>query len=140
MDLLPQTKHFFAGPPALLLFLAACSGPSSQPGEPNVYHLDFESGSAAIDAEGHRTLADIGEAASQDPAANITVVGRADSGGSLDRSRELARQRAVAVHDALLATGDVAPDRIQTLWVSEKELRTGRPAAGARMVDVYVQQ
>ena len=120
--------------------LAACSStPPQRPAEVGQYHLGFDSGSASLDPNDRPTLAAIGDAAAENPEASITVVGRADASGPAALNRELARQRAQAVHDALLAKGDIAPQRIQTLWVSEKELRTGQPAPGAKAVDVYVQ-
>ncbi len=124
-----------------LVCLAACSSgtPAARPAEVGAYHLDFDSGSAALDPNDRRTLSAIGDAAAENPDASITVVGRADASGPAAVNRELARQRAQAVHDALLAKGGIAPQRIQTLWVSEKELRTGRPAPGAKAVDVYIQ-
>ena len=120
-----------------LFLLPACADNAAQ--QPESYHLDFSNGSAAIDPNAHNTLAEVGEVASRNPSANVTVVGRADSSGSLSYNRGLARQRAMAVRDALVAAGDVTPERIQTLWVSEKELQTGQPAPGARAVDIYLQ-
>ena len=123
-----------------LLPMAACSGtPAGRPAEIGAYHLDFDSGSAAIDPNDRPTLTAIGDAAADNPGASITVVGRADASGPAAVNHTLARQRAQAVHDALLAAGNIAPQRIQTLWVSEKELRTGQPAPGAKAVDVYIQ-
>ena len=79
--------------------------------------------------------ADIAAAMKAQPALQAKVHGYVDASGKADRNRELARQRAGAVRDALLARG-VPAGRI-TL---EKpgDIVGGDSAAQARRVDIVM--
>ena len=55
---------------------------------------------------------------------------------------QLSQKRAIAVHDALIATGKIVPDQIETAWTREKLEVAGAasvpPAPGSRVVDIFI--
>ena len=74
-------------------------------------------------------------------AARVTLVGRTDAAGSPAFNMQLSQKRATAVHDALIATGKIAPDQIETSWAAEKEQAAAGGAAetpGDRAVDIFI--
>jgi len=107
-----------------------------------VYHIAFDASSFTIDGVGQRTIYAVADAVKANSAASITIVGRADAAGSTDYNRQLSKKRALAVHDALIATGQIVSDQIETSWTSEKLGVSGAasttPAPGRRVVDIFV--
>ena len=71
------------------------------------------------------------------------VVGRTDATGSPDYNMQLSQKRAAAVRDALVATGKIDATQIDTAWTGEERQDVGTyngvPAAGNRVVDMYIQ-
>jgi outer membrane protein OmpA-like peptidoglycan-associated protein len=127
---------------ASLAILAACTSHNPPPVQPGVYHVDFDTDSSSIDGVGQRTIYAVADAVKANSASSVTIVGRADAAGTPAYNAQLAKKRALAVHDALVATGQVAPDRIETSWTSEK-LDAGvtagaTPPPGSRVVDIFV--
>ena len=127
---------------ASLVFLVACATQSPQPTQMGVYHVAFDTGSSSIDAAGQRTINEVANQAKANSAASITIVGRADATGSPAYNMQLSQKRAIAVHDALIAMGKIAPDQIETAWTSEKLEFAGAtstiPSPGSRVVDIFV--
>jgi len=75
-------------------------------------------------------------------ALTATLVGKTDSVGSDAANMRLSQQRAAAVRNALLATGKVPAQRIQTRWTGERP-QTAQPISDAadasnRVVDIGV--
>ncbi|MBS0455658.1 MAG: efflux RND transporter periplasmic adaptor subunit [Proteobacteria bacterium] len=95
----------------------------------------FETNRSRVDATGQARLQDIAAAMKAKPEAQATVHGYVDSSGSAKRNSELAKQRAQAVRDALVAAG-VPSDRI----VLEKPANIvgGDSSAKARRVDIVL--
>ena len=127
---------------ASLVLLMACATQSPQPMQMGVYHVAFVTGSFSIDAAGQRTIGEVASQIKANSAASITIVGRADATGSPAYNMQLSQKRAIAVHDALIAMGKIAPDQIETAWTSEKSEIAGAtgtiPAPGSRVVDIFV--
>ncbi|MEA2782462.1 MAG: hypothetical protein QOK29_4006 [Rhodospirillaceae bacterium] len=125
-----------------LIMLAACSVQNDRPVKVNVYHISFAADSYSIDPAGQQAIADVASAVEGNDAALVTVVGRSDATASPDYSRQMSRKRAAAVHDALIATGKITPDRVEVVWSSEKRQDPGAvndtPAVGNRVVDMYI--
>jgi outer membrane protein OmpA-like peptidoglycan-associated protein len=125
-----------------LIMLAACST-QNRPVKINAYHISFAPDSYSIDPAGQQAIADVAAAVEGNNAALVTIVGRSEATGSPDDSRHMSRKRAAAVHDALVATGKITPDRVQVVWSSEKPRDPGAgnnmPALGNRVVDMYIQ-
>ena len=123
--------------------LAACAGQSRQPMQIGAYHIAFDTSSFSIDGVGQRTIYAVADAVKTNSAVSITIVGRVDAAGSPAYNMQLSKKRAIAVHDALIATGQVRPDQIETSWTSEKLAVAGAasaiPAPGSRVVDIFVQ-
>jgi len=111
---------------------AATAAPAAAGPRDAVY---FESNRSRVDATGQARLAEIAAAMKAQPALQAKVHGYVDASGKADRNRELARQRAEAVRDALVA-GGVPAGRI-TL---EKpgDIVGGDSAAQARRVDIVM--
>jgi outer membrane protein OmpA-like peptidoglycan-associated protein len=121
---------------ASIAFLAACAP------QIGVYHISFDSNSFNIDGTGQRTIYAVADAVKASSAASVTIVGWADAAGSPDYNLQLSKKRALAVHDALIATGEIVPDQIGTSWTSER-LKVGEAASttstpGSRVVDIFV--
>jgi outer membrane protein OmpA-like peptidoglycan-associated protein len=107
-----------------------------------VYHVAFDADSFSIDAAGQRTIDQAANAVSGTRAALITVVGRTDAAGSAAYNMQLSEKRAIAVHDALIATGKITPDQIETAWTREKlevaGIANAIPTPGSRVVDIFI--
>jgi outer membrane protein OmpA-like peptidoglycan-associated protein len=126
---------------AALILLAACAT-ERQPMQIGVYHVAFDTDSFSIDAAGQRTIDQVANAVTGNRAASITIVGRTDAAGSPAYNMQLSQKRAIAVHDALIATGKITPDQIETAWTREKlevaGLANAIPAPGSRVVDIFI--
>ncbi|MDM0043066.1 efflux RND transporter periplasmic adaptor subunit [Variovorax dokdonensis] len=105
---------------------------SPRAGTESVY---FDVDRARVDATGQAVLGQVAAALRAQPELRVTLHGYVDASGSSKRNRELARQRANAVRDALAAAG-VPADRI----VLEKpaDITGGQSPAQARRVDLVL--
>jgi outer membrane protein OmpA-like peptidoglycan-associated protein len=125
---------------ACFAVLAACASPKPAP-PPEAYHVAFATDSYTIDAAGQQVIDNVANAAASQSAARITLVGRTDAAGSPAFNMQLSQKRATAVHDALIATGKIAPDKIETSWAAEKKQPAASGAAeapGDRAVDIFI--
>jgi OmpA-OmpF porin, OOP family len=124
-----------------LLLLAACATPSPQPMHFNVYHVAFAPDSYSLDPAAEETIRQIAAAAEANKAASITILGRTDAMGNPDYNTKLSQKRAIVVRDALLATGKIAPDHIDTAWTTVEPKTSGadKTKVGSRTVDVFLQ-
>ncbi|WP_153305318.1 OmpA family protein, partial [Variovorax soli] len=114
----------------------AAPAASQQAGNaPSADAVYFESNRSRVDATGQARLQDIAAAMKARPAARAKVQGYVDASGSAKRNGELAKQRAQAVRDALVAAG-VPADRI-TLE-KPANIVGGDSAAKARRVDIVL--
>ena len=117
---------------------ATTSGPEVVGGWYQVY---FDTGSAVVNDRGRMIAGSVVQAVANNPAARVTVIGRADRIGAAPDNLALSRRRANAVRDALMSAG-VAADKIDTSWTGEA--RAGAPRAADsvdprnRAVDVTV--
>jgi len=124
------------------LLLAACATPTQQPARIDVYHVTFDTGSYAVGPAGEQVVHDVASMVESDKTASITIVGRADATGSPAYNMKLSQKRAIAVHDALIATGKIARDQIETAWTSEQPenaaAASNAASVGSRVVDIFV--
>jgi membrane fusion protein (multidrug efflux system) len=111
---------------------AAPAGASGGSGKDAVY---FERGRAALDATGRARLLDVAATLKARPAMRAEVQGHVDASGDAAANKTLARDRAQAVRDALIAAG-VAPARI-VLHEPPNLVGADSPAL-ARRVDVVL--
>ena len=97
----------------------------------------FAVGSAALAGDAATGVAALAEKMKASPDAKVTISGYHSAAGTLDQNQELAKQRAMAVRDALQTAG-IADDRV----VLEKPQQTEANVAGedpkARRVEVAV--
>jgi outer membrane protein OmpA-like peptidoglycan-associated protein len=98
--------------------------------------VHFESGSNAVSAQGKRVIAGYAAALKANPGAKIELSGYADPTGDTARNLELAKQRAMAVQDALVADG-IAADRIALVKPTDVIVGKGSDA-DARRVDAVL--
>ena len=125
---------------ACFAVLAACTSQKAAP-PPEAPHVAFATDSYAIDAAGQQVINNVANAVAGQSAARVTLVGRTDAAGSPAFNMQLSQKRATAVHDALIATGKIAPDKIETSWAAEKEQAAAGGAAetpGDRAVDIFI--
>lgn len=77
-----------------------------------VVRIHFASGATALPADADATLKPVADTAKARAASKLVVSGYHDTTGDPERNAELAKQRAFAVRDALVAAG-VATERIE---------------------------
>ena len=88
------------------------------------------------DADAAKSLEPAVAKAKANPAAKVTISGYHDASGSLETNQELAKQRALAVRDAIKAGAGIGDDRFD---MKKPELTQGSgPDAEARRVEVAV--
>lgn len=143
-----------------LCMLGACSQNSAQPtaaGTPSVasnpppvapgpkavwYHVDFDTNSYGIDADGQKVIAEVMAYLQRNPGSVATIIGRTDAVGSADYNMHLSHRRADAVRDALVYPGNLAADRVETRWTGESRkavaAANGGPGASNRVVDIAI--
>jgi len=85
------------------------------------YRVSFATNSFRIDADGQQVINSVADKMQSNPALTATLVGRTDSVGSDAANMRLSQQRAGAVRNALLATGKVPAQRIETRWTGERQ-------------------
>jgi|SRR5690349_8231734 len=127
--------------PACFILMAACAGSTPKPMPLDAYHVDFATDSYAIDGTGQQAIDAAATAATAKSGAKVTIVGRTDPSGSASYNMQLSQKRAAAVHDALIATGKVAPDQLETMWAAEHQEASTvstAPPPGDKVVDIYV--
>jgi outer membrane protein OmpA-like peptidoglycan-associated protein len=122
----------------------AASNPPPVPPGPNAtwYHVEFTTGSHAIDSKGQVIVADVTTFMQQNPGAIATIIGKTDSVGSANYNMHLSHMRADAVRDALVYRSNVAADRVETRWTGETRQRVATadatPAEPNRVVDIAI--
>ncbi|HUN93110.1 MAG TPA: sodium-translocating pyrophosphatase [Burkholderiaceae bacterium] len=97
--------------------------------------LYFDLGKADLPADAQGKLAAVVDAAKINAGAKVVISGFHDASGDAQQNAELAKQRAIAVRDALAAAG-VAADRIELQ--KPQETVGGTDPAEARRVEVTV--
>ena len=125
-----------AAPAAATAATAATAAPAAAaPAAAMSAELYFDLGKADLPADAQTKLAAIVDATKVNGASHVVVSGYHDASGDPVANAELAKQRAIAVRDALTAAG-LAADRIQL----EKPQETigGSDPAQARRVEVSV--
>lgn len=106
------------------------------------FHVAFASGSSKIGADGQQAIAAAAASMQANPTRVATVVGRSDAVGGDAANMRLSQQRAMAVSNALLATGKMPGSRIETRWIGERP-QDGQPLPpgsdpSGRVVDIAV--
>ncbi|MFM1989376.1 MAG: hypothetical protein RJA99_2333 [Pseudomonadota bacterium] len=112
---------------------AAAAAPAPAPAVAKVY---FASGATALPEDAAAALAPIVEAAKARADGKLAISGFHDKTGNPEQNAELAKQRAFAVRDALVAAG-VAETRIELRKPTETE--GGADDREARRVEVSVE-
>jgi OOP family OmpA-OmpF porin len=106
------------------------------------YFVGFASGSDQIGAAGQQAITIAAARMRGDSALTATVTGKTDSVGSDATNMRLSEMRANAVRNALVETGNVAANRIDTRWTGERQSEeaslTNIADADARMVNIGV--
>ena len=152
LGLKPSWRHL--GAIGMISLLAACTQPGEAPphavasNPPPVapgpsavwYTVSFDSSSFAVNDAGRSELKDVIAVMLKNPALSATIIGKTDTVGSPDYNMHLSHQRADAVRDALVYSGKIAADRVETRWTGERRpnVPTGNDVAAAqnRVVDI----
>ncbi|HEX7200663.1 MAG TPA: OmpA family protein [Dongiaceae bacterium] len=124
--------------PIAFTILAACTSPKPMPID--AYHVAFPTDSYSIQPAGQQAIDSVAQRVAGQSDAKVTIVGRTDAAGTPAYNMQLSQKRAAAVHDALIATGKIAPDRIETSWTGETQsaAASATPPPGDKVVDIYV--
>jgi len=107
------------------------------------YHVTFATNSYQIDPTGQQVINTAASSMQGNTALTATLIGKTDSVGGGDASNmRLSQQRADAVRTALLNTGMVPAQQIETRWTGERQ-QSGQTAtdvadASNRAVDIGV--
>ena len=108
---------------------------AAAPASPQAAKMYFDSGKADLSAEASAALQSIIDFATANPGARIAISGFHDATGSAAANAELAKNRAMAIRDALKAAG-IAEDRIE---MRKPEMTTGGgDPAEARRVEASI--
>ena len=123
--------------------MVASNPPPVPPGpDATWYHIAFATGSHVIDTQGQLTVADVTNMMRQNPNEVATIIGKTDTVGSPDYNMHLSHLRADTVRDALVYTGNVAADRVETRWTGETRQRVATasnvPNDSNRVVDIAI--
>jgi outer membrane protein OmpA-like peptidoglycan-associated protein len=106
------------------------------------YHASFDSGSARIGSDAQSAVNGAAEKMRANPTMTATVIGKTDGVGSDASNMRLSQQRANAVRDALVRTGNIRPGRIETRWTGERQpsmqALVSADSPGGRIVDIGV--
>jgi outer membrane protein OmpA-like peptidoglycan-associated protein len=109
---------------------------------PSQFQIRFDSNKYDITPEGQQTIEEVAKWFQDEDASFIAIIGHTDTAGSAAHNTELARRRAMAVHDALMATGKIPAGRIEAAWAGEEEqaIQTSNAVAEARnrVVNIYI--
>ncbi|MGO4390053.1 efflux RND transporter periplasmic adaptor subunit [Variovorax sp. M-6] len=114
---------------------AAAAAPVAAPAASDKDSVFFERGRTALDATGHARLLGVAATLKSRPELRAVLQGYVDASGDAARNKTLARERAQAVRQALVAAG-VPPERI-ALHAPSNLVGADSPAL-ARRVDVVL--
>ncbi len=123
--------------------VAVSNPPPVSPG-PNAvwYHVAFDTGSFVVNSTGQTVVTDVKTYLQQNPSSVATIIGKTDTVGTAEYNMHLSHQRADAVRDMLVYSGNIAADRVETRWTGEKRqaVATGTDVAEAsnRVVDIAI--
>jgi OOP family OmpA-OmpF porin len=153
----PKTNKYSLSLLASLLLLGGCAQMYQQPAKPAVaYHppgaalaalpagavtrfsVAFASNSADIDAAGMTAISGAADLMQTNAAFVATVIGSSDPSGSDAGNMLLSKQRAMAVHTALLQTGKVTEQRIETRWMGDRPQASGDVTAAPNVRGVEI--
>jgi outer membrane protein OmpA-like peptidoglycan-associated protein len=106
------------------------------------YHVMFANNSYLVDAAGQQAIENVADSMQGNSGLTATVIGKTDAVGGDAANMRLSEKRANAVRMALLQTGKVPADRIETRWTGDRQpgaAPMGDVAdAGNRAVDIGV--
>ena len=106
------------------------------------YHVPFDTGSYAIDANGQGVVSSVVTYMVQNPNAVATIIGKTDTVGSQAYNMHLSHQRADAVRNALVYDGKIAAERVETRWTGQtrQAVTTANDTAeeANRVVDIAI--
>ena len=115
-------------PPAVAFNPPSAAVAALPAAEVNRFHVGFAPGYAEISPNGLSAINGAAAALQANPALVATLVGSADSNGRDQANMMLSKQRAMAVHNALIRTGKVRESQLDTHWTGDR--RSGpNPAA-----------
>lgn len=124
-----------------LAALGGCASMEAPPGPPlPATPVFFQPFSAALDEPALNAIANAAKAANAQPDAPVTVIGAADSVGSVLANKYLSETRAQVVADQLAADG-VAQDRLHIQArgiIYPSNTATGTPVQAARRVLIEI--
>lgn len=121
----------------------ASNPPPVAPGAKAIwYHVDFDTNSYSIDASGQKIVAEVMTYLKNNPSSTATIIGKTDTVGGSDYNMHLSHRRADAVRDALVYSGSVGMDRVETRWTGESRqavaTASGVPEGANRVVDIAI--
>lgn len=91
----------------------------------------FDVNSAKIKGESYKTLKDIGQLLSDDPALRLSIEGHTDSDGSDEHNMTLSQNRANSVRDYLISTYNIDANRLEAKgWGESKPIDTNDSPEG----------
>ncbi len=124
---LATLRAAFAKAPAVVEPAASAAGAAGLPAR-----VLFEVGQDGLTDAARQVIADAARLLGAEPGTKVSLSGFADKTGNPDKNLELAKQRALAVRDALQAAG-VSADRIE---LKKPEFVVGGLDADARRVEI----
>ncbi len=96
-----------------------------------LYGIHFAVDSAEIAADSSRALAPVGQLLIRQPDLRLVIEGHTDATGSAEHNLDLSRRRAEAVLSYLVATFDIAPERLESRGFGQsRPIATNDTASG----------
>ncbi len=132
----PAAPAAAAPAPASAQAAASAPAPAAQPALPVVAKVHFPSGATGVPAEAAAALQPVMDAARAHPAARLAISGFHDKTGNAEQNAEVAKQRAFAIRDLLVAAG-IDAGRIELR--KPQETMGGADDAEARRVEVSIE-
>jgi len=130
VPLMGGSDHGTAAAPAPTV--ATAPAPAAAPAAGRPVRLHFETGSVALSSENQKIIAAVAQRMKETPGLKVDVSGFADKTGNPEQNLELAKQRAMAVRDAL-KSADIAEDRLNLAKPEQVILGAGQDAEGRRV-------
>lgn len=126
-------------PPAVAFNPPSAAVATLPPSAVTRFHVGFAAGYAEIGPNGQSAINGAADALQANPNLVATLVGSADSDGRDQANMQLSRQRARAVHDALMRTGKVRERQLDTRWTGDRRAGPNPGAAVAGVSDRSVE-
>jgi outer membrane protein OmpA-like peptidoglycan-associated protein len=101
-------------------YAATAQEAKNLPMDATAHFIYFPTGGHALDDKDQAQLKDVATMMQSTPSFVATIIGKADTVGSVDFNERLSRRRAEAVFESLVYDNKVPQNRLQMYWTGER--------------------